>query len=61
MHRGAGLNKNHFGKLTFRHDLSRAISPKEVLIDLPRADQVSSCFTRVKLRALKTSGVISIR
>jgi hypothetical protein len=24
-----GLNKNHFGKITLWHDLSRAISPKK--------------------------------
>ena len=51
-----GLNKNHFGKITLRHDLSRAISPKEVLIDLLRADQVFELFYAGKTARVKDLG-----
>ena len=51
-----GLNKNHFGKITLWHDLSRTIFPKEVLIDLLRADQVFKLFYAGKTAPVKDVG-----
>lgn len=50
------LNKNHLGKITLWHDLSRAISPKEVLIDLLRADQVFKLSYARKTARVKDLG-----
>ena len=51
-----GFNKNHFGKITLRQDLSRAICPKKVLINLPRADQVFELSYAGKTARVKDFG-----
>ena len=51
-----GLNKNHFGKIALWRHLGRAISPKEILVDLPCTDQVFELFYAGKTGVVKDLG-----